>query len=62
MTPTSPVAQRPAAQRPALSVQREDDILVVTIDKPGDSVNTLSPSLVGEFEGVPATVAGLAAG
>jgi 3-hydroxyacyl-CoA dehydrogenase/enoyl-CoA hydratase/3-hydroxybutyryl-CoA epimerase len=29
-----------------------DDILVVTIDKPGDAVNTLSPALVGEFEGV----------
>jgi 3-hydroxyacyl-CoA dehydrogenase/enoyl-CoA hydratase/3-hydroxybutyryl-CoA epimerase len=29
-----------------------DDILLVTIDKPGDSVNTLSPALVGEFEGL----------
>jgi 3-hydroxyacyl-CoA dehydrogenase/enoyl-CoA hydratase/3-hydroxybutyryl-CoA epimerase len=27
-----------------------DDILVVTIDKPGDSVNTLSTALVDEFE------------
>ena len=30
----------------------DDDVLVVTIDRPGEAVNTLSPALVGEFEGV----------
>lgn len=35
-----------------LSSELVDDVLVVTIDKPGDAVNTLSPDLVGEFEGV----------
>lgn len=29
-----------------------DDVLVVTIDRPGESVNTLGPSLLGELEGV----------
>lgn len=29
-----------------------DNILIVTIDKPGEPVNTLSPALVGEFEGL----------
>jgi len=38
--------------RPALNAQLEDDVLVVTIDKPGEAVNTLSPALVGEFEGI----------
>ena len=33
----------------ALSHDIEDDVLVVTMDKPGDVVNTLSPTLVGEF-------------
>jgi len=41
-----------AALPAALSVQVEDDILVVTIDKPGDTVNTLGLSMIGEFEGV----------
>ncbi|HEX4683833.1 MAG TPA: enoyl-CoA hydratase-related protein, partial [Gemmatimonadaceae bacterium] len=36
----------------ALRSEIVDDILVVTIDRPGDSVNTLSPALVGEFEGI----------
>jgi 3-hydroxyacyl-CoA dehydrogenase/enoyl-CoA hydratase/3-hydroxybutyryl-CoA epimerase len=40
------------SQPPALSSQLEDDILIVTLDKPGDAVNTLSTSLIGEFEGV----------
>lgn len=35
-----------------LGAELEDDILVVTIDRPGEPVNTLSPALVGEFEGV----------
>ena len=30
----------------------EDDILVVTMDAPGEPVNTLSPALIGEFESV----------
>lgn len=40
------------AQRATLSMDLDDDILVVTMDKPGEAVNTLSPSLVGEFEGL----------
>ncbi|HVX39687.1 MAG TPA: fatty acid oxidation complex subunit alpha FadJ [Gemmatimonadaceae bacterium] len=36
----------------ALSTELVDDVLVVTIDRPGEPVNTLSPALVGEFEGV----------
>ncbi len=36
----------------ALSTDVVDDVLVVTIDRPGEPVNTLSPALVGEFEGV----------
>jgi 3-hydroxyacyl-CoA dehydrogenase / enoyl-CoA hydratase / 3-hydroxybutyryl-CoA epimerase len=40
------------SQLSALSTQLEDDILVVTLDKPGEPVNTLSISLIGEFEGV----------
>ena len=41
-----------SAQRQALSTEIVDDTLVVTIDKPGDAVNTLGTGLVGEFEGV----------
>ena len=33
-----------------LSMELEDDILIATIDRPGEAVNTLSTSLVGEFE------------
>jgi 3-hydroxyacyl-CoA dehydrogenase / enoyl-CoA hydratase / 3-hydroxybutyryl-CoA epimerase len=35
-----------------LSTELVDDVLVVTIDTPGEPVNTLGPALVGEFEGV----------
>ena len=35
-----------------LTTELVADILVVTIDKPGEPVNTLGPALVGEFEGV----------
>ncbi|MDB4877072.1 MAG: fadJ [Gemmatimonadetes bacterium] len=35
-----------------LSTELVDDVLVVTIDKPGEAVNTLSTNLLGEFEGV----------
>ena len=41
---------RPAGQ--TLSTELVGDVLVVTIDKPGDSVNTLTTALVGEFEGL----------
>jgi len=33
-------------------METADDILVVTIDKPGEPVNTLSPAMVGDFEGM----------
>ncbi len=36
----------------ALAMEVDDDVLVVTIDRPGEAVNTLSPALVGEFEGM----------
>jgi 3-hydroxyacyl-CoA dehydrogenase / enoyl-CoA hydratase / 3-hydroxybutyryl-CoA epimerase len=51
MTTTSgaPVA---GAQPPSLSMELDNDILVVTLDRPEESVNTLTPSLVGEFEGL----------
>jgi len=37
---------------PTLRSDVVDDILVVTIDRPGVSLNTLTPGLIGEFEGV----------
>jgi 3-hydroxyacyl-CoA dehydrogenase / enoyl-CoA hydratase / 3-hydroxybutyryl-CoA epimerase len=37
---------------PTLSMDVEQNVLIVSIDRPGESVNTLSTSLVGEFEGV----------
>ena len=43
---------RRAAEGPTLSMDLEQNVLVVTIDQPGAAVNTLGPSLVGEFEGV----------
>jgi 3-hydroxyacyl-CoA dehydrogenase/enoyl-CoA hydratase/3-hydroxybutyryl-CoA epimerase len=43
---------RRAAEGPTLSMDLEKNVLVVTIDQPGVAVNTLGPSLVGEFEGV----------
>jgi 3-hydroxyacyl-CoA dehydrogenase/enoyl-CoA hydratase/3-hydroxybutyryl-CoA epimerase len=36
----------------ALTTELVADVLVVTIDRVGEPVNTLSPALVGEFEGV----------
>ncbi len=47
---TTPNLSHPDGQ--TLTTELVDDILVVTIDKPGDSVNTLSTGLVGEFEGL----------
>ena len=41
-----------AAGGPTLSMALEDDVLIVTIDRPGEAVNTLSPVLVDEFETV----------
>ena len=43
---------RDAGRGSTLSMDLEDDVLVVTIDRPGEAVNTLSPSVVGEFEGL----------
>jgi len=42
----------PNTTRATLSMELDEDVLVVTIDKPGDPVNTLGPELVGEFEGL----------
>jgi 3-hydroxyacyl-CoA dehydrogenase/enoyl-CoA hydratase/3-hydroxybutyryl-CoA epimerase len=41
-------ARAPADQTLRMTIER--DVLVVTIDRPGEPVNTLSPALVGEFE------------
>ncbi|MGH7616751.1 MAG: fatty acid oxidation complex subunit alpha FadJ [Gemmatimonadaceae bacterium] len=40
------------ATAPTITMDVEQDVLVVSIDRPGESVNTLTASLVGEFEGV----------
>ncbi len=40
------------ASAPTITTALNDDVLVVTIDRPGESVNTLGPSLLGELEGV----------
>src|SRR5438045_9025895 len=37
---------------PTLKTDVDGDVLVVTIDRPGVSLNTLTPGLIGEFEGV----------
>ncbi len=42
----------PGGAGPALHMVADGDVLVVTIDRPGAAVNTLSPELVGEFEGM----------
>ena len=39
-------------RRPTLTMDLADDVLVVTIDRPGEAVNTLGPSLAAEFEGM----------
>ena len=49
-TRAEPVAG-PVARR-ALATAVVDEILVVTIDRPGEPVNTLGPDLIGEFESV----------
>jgi 3-hydroxyacyl-CoA dehydrogenase/enoyl-CoA hydratase/3-hydroxybutyryl-CoA epimerase len=41
-----------SALRPSLKTEVVDDVLVVTIDRPGAPLNTLTPALIGEFEGV----------
>ena len=38
--------------RSTLTTEIENDVLVVTIDRPGESVNTLGTALIGEFEGI----------
>jgi len=38
--------------RSTLSTEIENDVLVVTIDRPGESVNTLGTALIAEFEGI----------
>jgi 3-hydroxyacyl-CoA dehydrogenase/enoyl-CoA hydratase/3-hydroxybutyryl-CoA epimerase len=45
---TTPVA----TTGPTLKTEIIDDVLVVTIDRPGATLNTLTPALIGEFEGV----------
>ena len=45
-----------ASRRDALTTAIDDDVLIVTIDVPGNPVNTLSPELAGEFERVLSTV------
>jgi len=40
-----------ATTGPTLKTEIIDDVLVVTIDRPGATLNTLTPALIGEFEG-----------
>ena len=42
----------PATVARAVATARADDILVVTIDRPGEAVNTLGPDLIEEFESI----------
>jgi 3-hydroxyacyl-CoA dehydrogenase/enoyl-CoA hydratase/3-hydroxybutyryl-CoA epimerase len=49
---TEPRAGHDAAGERALSTRVVDNVLVVTIDRPGEPVNTLAPELIGEFESV----------
>jgi 3-hydroxyacyl-CoA dehydrogenase/enoyl-CoA hydratase/3-hydroxybutyryl-CoA epimerase len=41
-----------------LNTERRDDVLVIWIDVPGESVNTVGPSMVGELEAVFASIEG----
>jgi 3-hydroxyacyl-CoA dehydrogenase / enoyl-CoA hydratase / 3-hydroxybutyryl-CoA epimerase len=43
-------AARDGIEAATLAMVVDGDVLVVTIDRPGESVNTLSTALVGEFE------------
>ena len=36
----------------AVIMELVDDVLIVTVDRPGEAVNTLGPELIGEFEAV----------
>ena len=45
-------AIHPPAAGPSLATRVDGDVLVVTIDRPGEAVNTLSASLIGELEGI----------
>jgi 3-hydroxyacyl-CoA dehydrogenase/enoyl-CoA hydratase/3-hydroxybutyryl-CoA epimerase len=47
---TTPSRDERGPSAGTLRTELIDDVLVVTIDKPGDSVNTLTTTLVGEFE------------
>ncbi|HEV8237528.1 MAG TPA: enoyl-CoA hydratase-related protein, partial [Gemmatimonadaceae bacterium] len=51
MTDTQTTSET-SALPPALKTEMVDDVLVVTIDRPGAPLNTLTPALIGEFEGV----------
>jgi 3-hydroxyacyl-CoA dehydrogenase/enoyl-CoA hydratase/3-hydroxybutyryl-CoA epimerase len=49
MTDVQPVVAD-TSLAPTLRPEVLDDVLLVTIDRPGASLNTLSPSLIGEFD------------
>jgi len=49
MTDVQPVVAA-TSLAPTLKPEVFDDVLLVTIDRPGVSLNTLSPSLIGEFD------------
>jgi 3-hydroxyacyl-CoA dehydrogenase / enoyl-CoA hydratase / 3-hydroxybutyryl-CoA epimerase len=51
MTDTQTTSET-SALPPALKTELIGDVLVVTIDRPGAPLNTLTPALIGEFEGV----------
>jgi 3-hydroxyacyl-CoA dehydrogenase / enoyl-CoA hydratase / 3-hydroxybutyryl-CoA epimerase len=37
---------------PSLATRLDGDVLIVTVDRPGEAVNTLGASLIGELEGI----------
>jgi len=47
---TDTQAPRSTSAAPTLTTEMVDDVLVVTIDRPGVTLNTLTPALLGEFE------------
>jgi 3-hydroxyacyl-CoA dehydrogenase/enoyl-CoA hydratase/3-hydroxybutyryl-CoA epimerase len=49
---TDPHATANTPVGPTLTTDVVGDVLVVTIDRPGAPLNTLTPGLIGEFEGV----------
>ena len=50
MTATAPPGPRPASGVGAITSDKQDGVLVVTIDQPGDAVNKVDRALGAELE------------